>query len=193
MRKQTGDATVGHGAADADRFRALYDAHVREVSAYCVRRVSVDRADDVVAETFLVAWQRLADVPDGDAGLLWLYRVAHRVVGREWRGSSRRKRLTLRLQALRPIGGSGPEDAVVADEDTRRVLSAAARLNSSDGEILRLVAWERLTAAEIATVLEITPNAVHQRVHRAKRNLVAQFDGRDEHRDGFAAVQKGSA
>jgi hypothetical protein len=35
-----------------------------------------------VADTFLVVWRRIESVPDGDAERLWLYRVAHRVLGK---------------------------------------------------------------------------------------------------------------
>ena len=55
------------------RFERLYDRHHAHVTAYCRRRVSADRVEDLVAETFLVAWRRIDDVPDGEAGLPWLY------------------------------------------------------------------------------------------------------------------------
>ena len=41
---------------------------------------------------------------------------------------------------------------------------------------MRLWAWERLTPSEIATVLEITPNAVSIRLHRAKDKLRRLLD-----------------
>lgn len=59
---------------NAARFRALHDEHIREVTAFCAHRVSPDRADDAVAETFLVEWRRIEEIPDGTAGLMWLYR-----------------------------------------------------------------------------------------------------------------------
>ncbi|MCW2931460.1 MAG: hypothetical protein JWM19_2422 [Actinomycetia bacterium] len=46
-----------------DRFRALYEQHYLAVLRYATRRVAADAASDVVAETFLVAWRRLDDVP----------------------------------------------------------------------------------------------------------------------------------
>ncbi|MCW3017458.1 MAG: subfamily polymerase sigma-24 subunit, partial [Solirubrobacterales bacterium] len=56
-----------------DRFRQLFAAAERDLLAYALRRV--DRAEDaadIVAETFLVAWRRLDDVPAGDEARLWL-------------------------------------------------------------------------------------------------------------------------
>jgi RNA polymerase sigma-70 factor (ECF subfamily) len=179
MRKRAVVAAGDETSADAARFRSLYEANIREVTAYCARRVSTDRVDDAVAETFLVVWRRIADVPDGDASRLWMYQVAYRIVGREWRGNARRNRLGRRLRSVRPVAPHSPEETVVAGDDTGRVVRAAARLNPSDAEILRLVAWDRLAASEIATVLGLSPNAVHQRIHRAKKNLAVQLDRLD--------------
>lgn len=111
--------------------------------------------------------------------MLWLYGVARNVVTREWRSAGRRRRLGARLAFRRQPAVPIPEDVLVDDDETRRVLDAAGRLNDSDAEVLRLLAWEHLTPAELATVLEITPNAVHQRLHRAKRNLVREYDRPD--------------
>jgi RNA polymerase sigma-70 factor (ECF subfamily) len=48
---------------------------------------------------------------------------------------------------------------------------ALAALRPDDAEVLRLWAWEQLTAGEIATVLDITANAASIRLHRAKEKL----------------------
>jgi hypothetical protein len=49
-----------------ERFRVLYDRSYSKVLGYALRRAdSRDDAFDVVAETFLVAWRRLGDVPEG--------------------------------------------------------------------------------------------------------------------------------
>lgn len=55
-------------------FNALYDAHYSAVRAYAWRRDPAF-ADDVVSETFLVAWRRLDDIP-AEASLSWLLGVS---------------------------------------------------------------------------------------------------------------------
>lgn len=52
-------------------------------------------------------------------------------------------------------------------------LDALARLSASDQEVLRLVAWEELTHAQIADVLGISVNAVAIRLHRARQRFAA--------------------
>jgi DNA-directed RNA polymerase specialized sigma24 family protein len=50
--------------SEAERFASLFRLHYRDVHSFALRRVGQGAAQDVVAETFLVAWRRLKDVPD---------------------------------------------------------------------------------------------------------------------------------
>jgi RNA polymerase sigma-70 factor (ECF subfamily) len=172
------DATSAARFEQADEdavFARLYRSHLRPVRDFCRRRLAADLVDDAVSETFLTAWRRLEDVPDGDAALVWLYRVAYRVVGHHWRSTARRRRLGVRLSSVAPRVAATDDDSVVADEQRRIVLEAARRLGDADAEVLRLFAWERLAIADIAAVLGIAPNAVKQRLHRARRNLAREY------------------
>ena len=54
---------------------------------------------------------------------------------------------------------------------TPHLHDALAGLRPDDAELLRLWAWEQLTPAEIAVVLDITANAASVRLHRAKQKL----------------------
>lgn len=87
-----------------DRFERLYAAELVALVGYVARRV--DRpsdAADVVAEVFVTAWRRLADVPDGDEARLWLYGVARWMLRNHRRAAVRRDRLTDRRRGeLRP-------------------------------------------------------------------------------------------
>jgi RNA polymerase sigma-70 factor (ECF subfamily) len=174
MGEQRGTAAIVDPADDAV-FAELYRRYHRSVRDFCRRRVSGDFVDDAVAETFLTAWRRLNDIPaDGDA-LVWLYGVAYRVIGHQWRASARRRRLDVRLRSIVSRPTSGADESIVHNDEFRRVLDAAARLGEHDAEVLRLVAWERLSIADVATVLGIDPNAVKQRLHRARRNLGREY------------------
>src|SRR3954447_15329981 len=83
----------------AARFTRLFADTEREILAYALRRVDrPEDAADVVAETFLVAWRRLDDLPSGDGARLWLYGVARRQLANQRRGRLRRSRLANRLR-----------------------------------------------------------------------------------------------
>lgn len=141
----------------------MFEAYQRRVLAYVLRRVaSSEDAEDVAAETFVVGWRRLSDVPS-DAELPWLLGVARRLIANHRRGTERRARLSLRLRE--------PGMARTLEAPGSPALDALARLRPDDQELLRLLAWDGLTQAEAGLVLGISANAVGIRVHRARRRF----------------------
>jgi RNA polymerase sigma factor (sigma-70 family) len=153
------------------RFDGLFATHSRAVLAYAVRRTSdQDDAADVLAETFLVAWRRLSDVPSGEGELMWLYGVARRVLANQQRAERRRQRLA---QGLGRELSSALRTAAPAAADGHPVLEALAGLDLDDREILLLAAWEELSAQQIGAVLGITQIAARSRLHRARERLQA--------------------
>lgn len=156
-------------------FRDLYGAHGRAILAYAVRRTRDPQdAADVVAETFLVAWRRLADVPPGDEARLWLYGVARRTLANQARSERRRERLAERLRRELPaaIAAVSPP----GDAEQPSLLTALGALEESDREILLLAGWEQLGVGEIAVVLGITGVAARARLHRARRRLRGRLE-----------------
>jgi RNA polymerase sigma-70 factor (ECF subfamily) len=151
------------------RFGQLYREQGRAILAYALRRVEdPEDAADVVAETFLVAWRRLDEVP-GDAGArLWLFGVARRVIANRHRAERRRTRLGERLaESLRTDLATQPAPAGEAAE----ALRAMGGLDDDDRELLLLVSWEELSPGEVAKVLGISSLAARSRLHRARRRL----------------------
>ncbi len=162
-------------SGDEARFGQIYARCYDAIWDYCSRRVEVDAVDDAVADTFLTVWRRIDEVPSGEEALMWTYGVAYRVIGHQWRSTARRRRLQGRLRTVdfRPVAA---EDEVTLDGDGYRlVLAALSRLGDADAEVLRLVAWEQLSIAEIASVLGMEPDAVRQRLHRARRRLAHEY------------------
>jgi RNA polymerase sigma factor (sigma-70 family) len=152
-------------------FRALYDAHGPALLAYALRRVAAaSDAADVVAETFLVAWRRLDDVPAGDEARLWLFGVARRVLANRRRGEQRRHRLAdrLRQELDRRIDPSRSDGAIGRAASVQEALD---RLDEQDRELLRLTAWERLSPTELAAVFGVLPATMRTRLHRARLRL----------------------
>lgn len=150
-----------------ERFRRLFhDAH-RPLLAYALRRAeNAADAEEVVADTLLVAWRRRRDLPAGDATLPWLYAVARRVLANQRRSQARRRRLERLLQPL-----LRPSTEHEETEPLETVIAATRRLSAADQEILRLAAWEDLSHAQIAIALDCSENAAALRLHRARRRL----------------------
>lgn len=134
---------------------------------FLARRTDAATADDVLAETLLVCWRRLDDVPP-DAALPWAYGVARNCLANAERGTRRQERLAARVATVDPPDESAPGPGGYGDG---RLEEALARLTDTEAELVRLWAWEQLTPAEIAGVLDLTPNAVSLRLHRAREKL----------------------
>lgn len=144
------------------RFEALFLEHRRLVLAYAMRRTpTLADAEDVAAETFIIAWRKMGSVPA--EGLPWLYAVARRVLANHRRGSGRRERLAALLRM-----DDVPTPMRAGEDRDGPAFAALASLSPGDQEVLRLVAWENLGNQGVATVLGITPNAVAIRLHRAR-------------------------
>ena len=158
-----------------ERFADLYTCDRQPIRNYRARRIDHIRLEDAISETFLVAWQKLDDVPEGDRALLWLYGVAFRVLQHQWRSTSRGRRLIDRLGGVAEEVAPGADVAVLRREEHRLALEAAARLRPVDQEVLRLTLWEELSLADVAVVLDIRIGAVKQRALRARRNLAREY------------------
>ena len=149
------------------RFDALFEATNRQVLAYALRRTREPTdAEDAAAETFAIAWRRIDEVPPDPLTLPWLYGVARRVLANQRRGDSRRSNLLGRLFDRTRVAAPGPELEIGGP-----LTAALAHLRPDDRELLRLVAWEDLDHAAIATALGISVNAVGIRLHRARKRF----------------------
>jgi RNA polymerase sigma-70 factor, ECF subfamily len=163
---------------DVERFEALYREHFRGVLGYALARLEPERAKDAAAETFMVAWRRLNEVPAEPAA--WLFGVARKVVAEQFRADSRRAALAERLASpgwqQRPAHPADPADQV-AQRDA--ALAALARLSEPDREVLTLLAWHGLTAGQAAQVLGLSNLSFAVRLHRARRRLASALAAAD--------------
>jgi RNA polymerase sigma-70 factor (ECF subfamily) len=178
--------------ARASRFEQTVRPCVEPLRRYLARRTDPETAADVLGDTLLVAWRRFDDVPAH--ALPWLYGVARNCLANAERGVRRRARLAARLAESSVEGSSAdPSGAVdgasgdeVAQAAADQVHAALAALNDTEREVVRLWAWEELSAAEIAVVLGVSPNAASLRLSRARRRMREELTrgrGRRQTRD----------
>jgi RNA polymerase sigma-70 factor, ECF subfamily len=153
-----------------ERFNALYRAHHAAVMRYAARRTDPDTARDVVAETFLVAWRKLAAVPaDPSQAEPWLYGVARRVLANSERSRRRSQRVAARL--WHESHDEQIPDLATAVTERQRIAQALRLLPEPDQEALRLIGWEELDLAGAALVIGCSRSAMAVRLHRARRKL----------------------
>jgi RNA polymerase sigma-70 factor (ECF subfamily) len=150
----------------------MFAAHHDAVRRYVVRRQSGALVDDAIADTFLVAWRRLDEVPQ--RALPWLLGVARRVLADQRRAVRRRRSLSERLHV------DALTDGVAGDWQppaglTPELASALAALTEQEREALLLVAWDQLPATDAARVAGCSAAAFRVRLHRARRRVAARL------------------
>lgn len=157
------------------RFTSLYEATYADLLRFAQRRVHATHAEDVVAESFLVAWRRLEDLPPRpDDARAWLFGIARGVILNAHRGAERQRALAVRLADV-PTGSTADADAdlVARQVDLSR---AWQRLSDVHQEALALAVLDGLSAPQAAAVLGISPVAFRLRLSRARRALRLQLD-----------------
>jgi len=153
------------------RFREIYGAYQRQVLAYFLRRTDATSARDGAAETFLVAWRRIDDLPSDDRTLPWLYGVSRRVLANQRRSRDRYVALGQKLTHVGPETDHSPEVVVLRRAEDKEMLDAVAHLRPEDREIIRLAVWEELPHAQIGEVIGTSAHAITQRLHRITKQL----------------------
>jgi RNA polymerase sigma-70 factor (ECF subfamily) len=149
----------------AARFEHLYRSCYADLIGFALRRTDrPETAADVVADTFVVAWRRIDEIP-ADHPRAWLFGVARNVMAGHDRSSRRQERLAARLRL------ELAEAAVRPPEVSGSIGAAFRSLSDSDQEMLRLAAWEGLTAKELAITQGCSANAARIRLHRARRRF----------------------
>jgi RNA polymerase sigma-70 factor (ECF subfamily) len=164
-----------HSDERRTRFADLYQCYHGRLIRYAWRRVGPDRAEDLVSETFTIAWRRLDDIPAGTE-LPWLFRTAHNLVLSSERTARRDVRA---LPGGYPAWAPDPAEAV---GERQAAFAALARLSPADRHLVQLVAWEGLDAAGIARLLDCSRASVYLRLHRLRGRLANLLDTASEER-----------
>ncbi len=155
MKLGTPDLTVALSEASAD------------LLAYLQRRVGIDDAPDLLGETMVVAWRRIADLPDDpERARMWLFGIARGTLLNHARGERRRWALADRIR-----GDHSPDAVAPPSDDGADVRDAIDRLEPDLAELIRLVHWERLSLVDAAGLLGIPASTARGRYQRAKEEL----------------------
>jgi RNA polymerase sigma factor (sigma-70 family) len=159
-----------------EAFAALFDRHARTLHRYLARRAGVAAAEDLLAQTFLVAFETRDRYDQARADARpWLYGIATNVLRRARRDEVRLYRALART-------GVDPDVACPADRVAARVDAAAAtaalagvlaELPARDRDVLLLVGWGGLRQDEVAVALDLPLGTVKSRLHRARSRLRA--------------------
>lgn len=166
---------AGVSQADGRVVRELFVEHGAAIHRYAARRVGPDLADDVLAETFRRVLESYGSFdPERGTHRGWLFGIATNVLHKHRRTEARRLRALARAESQTVPQADpllAPTAAIDAERELTRVLDAIEQLPTEDHDLLVLVAWERMSRAEVAEVLGIPVGTVRSRLHRIRSVL----------------------
>ena len=139
-------------------FAELFDRHARTVGGYAARRLGPDAGEDILSETFLVAFARRKSFDTSwDSALPWLYGIASRLIRKHRAREAKHFRSSVESAQREEHISQGDLESTIARLDaeisTRELAPRIAALSAKDRETLLLYAWGDLTYEEVAVAL----------------------------------------
>jgi RNA polymerase sigma factor (sigma-70 family) len=171
---------IGRSRSEPELFALLFRRHATGIGRYAARRLGPGPAEDIVAETFLVAFRQRNryDSARCDARP-WLYGIAGNLIRRHHRDEVRQLRALART-GVDPAAESFTDQAdarLAAGAASRAVAAAIAELDPDQRDVLLLITWAELTYDQAAEALSIPEGTVRSRMNRARTRLRAALGG----------------
>jgi len=165
---------LASGARDA--LEVLVDAHGAAVYRFA-RALVADDAEDVLQETFMIAWQSASKYRGGSVRA-WLMGIARNQCRRLWRKSGPEPTDPSSLEELgRKAGWAEEVDWSTRLGDRHALERAWPMLPEHEREAVALVDLEGFTVPEAADVANVSTAALKSRLHRGRLHLMALLRG----------------
>lgn len=158
---------------DAEAFGELYERYVKKIYNYVYYRTGNHHdAEDLTSRVFFRALGHIGNYTDrGVPFSAWLYRIAHNLIANWHRDRGRQRVLPLDDYMSDDGHFDGPEAAAELSEERERLLRSIRALPAERQELLILKFVERLSNAEIGTIMDRTEGAIKSLYHRTLLTL----------------------
>lgn len=183
---EAGDVTddaelVASSVREPERFALLYDRYFDDIHRYLAARLGRESADDLAAETFLIAFRRRTDfdASRGSALRPWLYGIATNLVSQHRRTEQRRLKALGRVSVEYAMDGHDDQVAsrVTAEALRPDLVRAMRDLAPGDRDVVFLSVLGGLGYDDIAQALGIPSGTVGSRLNRARKQLQRALGG----------------
>jgi RNA polymerase sigma-70 factor (ECF subfamily) len=151
---------------------------------------SRDVAEDLVEETWLRLVRHAAALQPDTRLAPWLFTVARNLYVSYCRNRALDDAVMAEIGLWPAQPAPSPFELSAASELEARIEAALAALPASFREVLLLVGSEGLTPSEAASVCGLTPDAMRQRLSRARAALAAALEPRASRRDVLSGVRR---
>ena len=170
---------IGCSRTEPEEFTELFRRHAPHIQRYVTRRLgsgvlNASGADDIVAETFLLAFrQRDRYDPSQADARPWLYGICTNLIGRHRRAEIRQYRAFARTGAdsVTESFADRVDERVSAANDSPLLAALLAGMSAKLRDPLLLAAWGGLSYEEIAVALGVPVGTVRSRLSRARSKL----------------------
>ncbi|HTJ45597.1 MAG TPA: sigma-70 family RNA polymerase sigma factor [Kofleriaceae bacterium] len=168
---------AGLRRGDAWAFDAVYETYRARLYGYLARMTGRrDLAEDLLQEVFLRLARRGRELAADTRLAAWLYTVAHHLVVSHARSAKVGLALASELARAPEPRAAGPFEALAAGRAQLAIERAMTAMTPADREAIWLVAIERMSPQEAAAVLSVKPDAMRQRLARARAKIEAALD-----------------
>jgi RNA polymerase sigma factor (sigma-70 family) len=161
-----------------DAFRQIVERYQTLIAslAYCATG-NVTQSEDLAQETFVKAWKQLADLREPAKLRSWLCSIARFLISKESRRQGREP-----IHAAEPLDAVAdvvapeplPADHAVTEEEKALLWRSLERIPATYREPLVLFYREHQSVGQVAAGLELSEDAVKQRLARGRKLLQEQ-------------------
>lgn len=170
FRMKSDEELAQEAQHSSEAFAELYRRNLKAVYSYHLTRVgNVHDAQDLAAQTFLVAQEAISSFREQGKFAAWLLGIARRKTADYFR----RKRPTLPLEAASQIadGSISPDELVARQLSLEQIAQALSLLTPERAEAVALQIFAGLSAVEVGQVMGKSEAAVKMLVCRALKDL----------------------
>ena len=161
------------------RFKQIYDQYFKYVYSFVLSRTCGDeqRTEDIVQDTFLIAWNQLNYFQRKSSYKTWLCGIAKNKLYEEYRKQVRDSNtVTLDLETIEMISSDISVERIILNEEQRKnIIKILYNLNPIYRNCLILKYMDDCSVKEIANIFGKTPKAIDGILQRAKKNFVFQY------------------
>src|SRR3989338_1448719 len=142
-------------------------------------------AEDLAQETFIKAYKKFDSLKESGKLRPWLYSIARNVTIDFFR-RNRERAISLDNNILENYARATAVDyqaQVINTEIGQELERCIDQLNAQDRLIIKLLYYEGFSYKEIGALLDLNPNTLKSRLHRARKSLLTAIQGNVALRD----------
>ncbi len=138
---------------------------------------NVSQSEDLAQETFVIAWQKMRDLRDPSKLRSWLCSIARNLINHTLRRQGREPSCAAEsLESVRESHSPEPlpVERAISSEEAEILWRSLERIPETYREALVLFYREHQSVARVAQALDLSEDAVHQRLSRGRKLLQEQ-------------------